>query len=234
MLTIKCLFPKNQYTLRKATIKTASDEVFYIGHTETITIPNPKGIIRFRLDYHSTKLNTSEIDNDAFVLVYLKHRKTFPYIYTDIMFKNAMEARVVSKSEFNNFESEYFSPADVSPAKISLAKIISYILVGIAYSGITAGSVVLLDEQHSDRNFLFIISIASLFSLFRLVFYRNSISERGYFWHMNGFCFVVMVLAFFSDLPTYISVSLLIVSVFTLCITAYESLVVRNASVLKP
>ena len=229
LLTIKCLFPKKNYLLRKVSIKTGNGETYRIGHGETIQVNDAGDYLLFKLDYHRFKLELNNLAEKSYILVYLKYRDTFPYYFTDLMFKNAMYAEVIDESSFNSFEKDYLGNISIIPAPFSISKkaIIGFAM--LLFVGMIVYSVGWIPKGSSDKNFLFFIGLIELLIVIRLFQKRNAITQYFFFYSSLAIYIPPITIAIFSDLCLVIKIILTSVSLLIIILAAVDnSMSVKN------
>lgn len=219
---IKCIFPYNYYLARNVKITKSNGDVYTIGHRQTLCLEtNHEDWLDFKLDYHKRRLIMNDFSNadDLFVTVTLKCRKTFPYRYTDVMFKNSMEAKIVSKEDFQNFEHSFnqYSPIN---KKYNMAE---YIAIAMAML-MSLGYVILAvtNENINERNFLFLIGVSGVISSSRLILYRTKISANHYYFVIQTLPVVSLVLLILINFPMRIKVIFTAFSLIQYLITAHS------------
>lgn len=219
----KCIFPYNYYLARNVKIKTSSGNRYALGHLQTLSIETDNETwIEFKLDYHKYRLelkNHYEGDN-LYLVVTLKCRNTFPYQYTDVMFKNAMLARVVTQEEFENYEGEH----QISPPKFEL-KVKDYIALAInilVFSTYVLLSIFSSQVDPSDQNFLFIIGLACIVGNFRFIVKKEA-ELKAFKLTMGLNLYIALVLLIMMDFDYSFENSIWIVASLTYLLTAINT-----------
>jgi len=219
---IKCIFPYNYYLARNVKITKSKGDVYTIGHRQTICLEtNQEDWLDFKLDYHKHRLIITEFSNtdDLFVTVTLKCRKTFPYRYTDVMFKNSMEAKIVSKEDFQNFEDTFNQYRPINK-KYNMADHIAIVMATLISLGYVVLSVI--NESINERNFLFLIGITGVISASRLIIHRTKISVNHYCFVIQTLPIVSLVLLIIIDIPLKIKIIFTTFSLIQYLITAHN------------
>lgn len=219
---IKCIFPYNYYLARNVKITKSNGDVYTIGHRQTICLEtNKEDWLDFKLDYHKHRLIITEFSNtdDLFVTVTLKCRKTFPYRYTDVMFKNSMEAEIVSKEDFQNFEHTFNQYRPINK-KYNMADHIAIVMATLISLGYVVLSVI--NESINERNFLFLIGITGVISASRLIIHRTKISVNHYYFVIQTLPIVSLVLLIIIDIPLKIKIIFTTFSLIQYLITAHN------------
>jgi len=70
MVKIKCVFPKNYYLLRKVNVKISNKTIAHIGHNEVIELDVFEKDIKFKLDYHKTKIKVPDSKTEKYLILY--------------------------------------------------------------------------------------------------------------------------------------------------------------------
>ncbi len=225
MIFIKCFFPGNNYLLRKVKIKQDKKTIALIGHGETVQLDDSlKGeVLEFKLDYHKAKIQVPESKEDIFIVLYLEFRKNFPYYYTDIMFKNSLRSKLVSKEDFEKFSSSFYEIDQGSPIKFNLAKIF-VIAVSIAISlEFIIYSFILQNANKNDTGFLLIIGIATLIGSLNIIVNRKKINEMQFKIRSIAFVIIGLLMLFFYDIHPEIKAATLTLLAVTTFLAVKES-----------
>jgi hypothetical protein len=135
------------------------------------------------------------------------------------MFKNSMEAKIVSKEDFQNFEHSFnqYSPIN---KKYNMA---DYIAIAMAML-MSLGYVILAvtNENINERNFLFLIGVSGVISSSRLILYRTKISANHYYFVIQTLPVVSLVLLILINFPMRIKVIFTAFSLIQYLITAHS------------
>ena len=222
-LNIKCLFPGNNYLLRKVVIKTCNGKVYRIGHGETIQISHEGGSLYFRLDYHRFKLDVDEVQEQSYILVYLKCRDVFPFYYTDLMFKNAMIAEIVDESCFKNFENNYPITEKVVLSEFSKTKKTIVFFTALLFTGFLVYSIGWVPITSSDRNFYFLLGLVGLILSLRLYFFRRRIIQKHFFYSIIAVSLLPLSMVLFSNINMIIKVILASVSILIFILATIDN-----------
>ena len=219
---IKCVFKNSYYSLRRIKVKTSSGGTYYVGHEEVITINSGNDEwLDFRLDYHKHRFTIDRNTNDQklYLVVMLEFRDKFPFSHLDVMFRNCMRVKAVDKFQFDNYEntiaitkftSKEYSFIDYFTCTLCLLIFLGYTVMSVIYEGI------------DDRNFIFIIGIAGVFSSLRLIILRKSISSGSFDVVIRTSSFINLILLIFLDVPTLAKVLFLGISVLLFLIDIYN------------
>lgn len=108
MIKIKFI-PSGQFYTSRSLKVFSDDKTFFIPANKILTLEeeNINSLLRFKLDYHSKDLNIKPEAEDTYILVYFKCREALPLYLIDLMFRNSLDTRIVTKKEFNEpFKSE--------------------------------------------------------------------------------------------------------------------------------
>jgi hypothetical protein len=219
-LNIKLILPYNYYTIRRVKIKLSNGNEFNIMHREhlEIEIENAEWI-EFKLDYHKYKLQLENIKPEEYIIVTLDFRDYFPFYFLDIMFKNSMLAKLVTKGEFENYETKHsliepkekLKKKDYAALAMNLLVFLTFILLSIFYSKIDS----------SDKNFVFVIGVAGLISNSRFIF-RKRVDLRTFKLSMSLGFYIIMLLLIFFNFDNIINFSVLIITTISYLITAHN------------
>jgi hypothetical protein len=226
-ITIKCLFPKNQYLLRKVKVTSANGKTFKVGYLETITINDVVGFLEFKLDYHRFRLPIDSVKCDSKVIVYLKHRKKFPFYITDIMFKNALFAEIVDDERFATFEQNYVNTIPIKPFSISPLKIACISVAFSLNATLLYISIATLDKTADDRNFVFVLAMAGIITLVRTVSQRNSITEKMFFLLYSSLAIVALLTSMFLSFDKISNLLIIGQSTLLILLLILEKVIVR-------
>ena len=130
-----------------------------------------------------------------------------------------MRVKAVDKYQFDNFEntiaitkftSKEYSFIDYFTCTLCLLIFLGYTVMSVIYEGI------------DDRNFIFIIGIAGVFSSLRLIILRKSISSGSFDVVIRTSSFINLILLIFLDVPTLAKVLFLGISVLLFLIDIYN------------
>lgn len=213
MTKIKCLFPGNNYLLRKISIKIDDKLVAKIGHNEVIELDLEQHHVRFSLDYHKAKIDGKELKNDSYLILYFDFRDYFPYNFIDIMFKNSLRAKIVSELEFKNFNETFYSTKtqETELIKWNFSSIYS-VIVGFLFS-IGFVSNVWINQNNSDtNNFAFIIGLASFIGFVHIVITHKKITIQQFRLRIIAFGVLCLILIPFMDLTIVLKIALYLLS----------------------
>jgi len=220
-LNIKCVFPDKNYTLRRVKIKLSNGEEFSIKHLESLIIETENvEWIQFKLDYHKYKLHFENIKAEEYIIVTLDFRDYFPFYYLDLMFKNSMLAKIVTKGEFENYQikhslierKEKLKIKDYAALTMNLLVFLSFILLSIFYSKI----------DPSDKNFVFVIGVAGLISNSRFIF-QKTVDLKAFKLSMSLGFYIVMTLLIFINFVYTIKFGVLTIATISYLITAHNN-----------
>ncbi len=216
MIQIKCLFPDNNYLLRKVKIKVDNKTISRVGHNEIVEIDNQiDKPIKFKLDYHKANIQLSDFKTDKYLIVYLSFRNYVPYSTTDLMFKNCMRVKEISKEEFEKFDMSFFKTPAVKPLIFNLANIYvisAGILLALQF---TALPFLNLNNDKGTSNFSFLFGLISLIGFVVMIFNRKKLSENQYNIRNIAFGIASVILLFFINIyAQYLSLALALSIVF--------------------
>lgn len=188
MIKIKCVFPKNYYLLRKVNVKISNKTIAHIGHNEVIELDVfEKEEIKFKLDYHKTKIKIPDLKTEKYLILYFNFRNYFPFSVTDIMFKNSLCAKFVDESEFNNFSKSFYKEP---PSELMTFnnKAIYTIMIGVLIScQFLIVPFLNLHNSNSINNFSFFIGIASLIGFISMIVNKKNITNKQYYIRILAF-----------------------------------------------
>ncbi|MFM6935727.1 MAG: hypothetical protein ACKOXP_09800 [Flavobacteriales bacterium] len=102
MAQFKFIPPGSLYAARNMHIRTAENQIFTLYPLQALTIPDEQiSEIHFKLDYHKKSVSPEILTADEnYYIVYLHCRKVFPLNYFDLMFRNCLQVKQVSKAQF--------------------------------------------------------------------------------------------------------------------------------------
>ncbi len=214
-MKIKCLFPGNYYRLRNVVVKTSTGKQYAlpVGGMLDVDTTNEQWV-SFKLDYHRATLSLPEPPDQDSVLVTLKYRVTFPWNFLDVMFKNCMKASWMSKGEFENvsflLEKQHIEPMAIGiTEKLLLGSFIAIMLFYLVTS-------IRLFSAEATGGFLFLYSLAGLFSLVRIIIARKCISRVFFLNVLVIFAFINLVLVHYQNFHPMAELVLVIISLFIL------------------
>ncbi len=213
MLKVKCIFPGNYYLLRKVRIKSGNKLIGKATPLEVTELPEVKGLIKLRLDYHSTKIDIPETDEDLFMIVYFGFRNYFPFYFTDLMFKNSLRVKLVDKNEFEEFDASFYGTPPSEIINFNRQKIYT-IVAGIFISCLFVSSPYLAQNQNDKdiENFAFYIGIATIISFLQIIFNRKKITERQYKTRILAFSILSILLLIYLNILFEIKVLAIVLS----------------------
>ena len=169
MIKIKCVFPSNNYILRKINIKKNNTSIAKIGHNEIIELNEAETTLNFKIDYHKSKVEIPKSNNTIYLILYFNFRNYFPYNFTDIMFKNSLRTRFTSKEEFDTFDKQFYNDDISSGINLNKTKITS---IGLGFLLSLSFIVLSIMNLNSDgyNKFMFLYGIAGIFTFFLILF----------------------------------------------------------------
>jgi hypothetical protein len=221
MLKIKCAFPYNYYALRNVRIELSNGEKYSIKHLEEIIIEVKRADwIGFKLDYHKFKLPLENLNEDKYIIVTFDFRDYFPFYFLDIMFKNSIIAKIVTREEFENYEiNNSFIEKKESLKWLDIVALSMNLLIGLSFVFL---SIFQSEIDDSDKGFLFVIGAINFTASIRYLLNRNSTSVKGYKQSMTISFYLIIIMLIFLDLSIEIKSIILTISILTNLITAHN------------
>lgn len=221
MLKIKCAFPYNYYALRNVRIELSNGEKYSIKHLEEIIIEvESADWIGFKLDYHNFKLPLESLNEDKYIIVTFDFRDYFPFYFLDIMFKNSMIAKIVTREEFKNYEiNNSFIEKKESLKRIDIVALSMNLLIGLSFVFL---SIFESEIDDSDKGFLFVIGAINFTASIRYLMNRTSTIVKGYKQSMTISFYLIIIMLIFIDFNIEIKSIILTISILTNLITAHN------------
>jgi hypothetical protein len=201
MMNIKCVFPRNYYTLRKVNVKLGNTLIGKVGHNEIIELSKIESSIKFNIDYHKTKIDIPNTNEDIFMLVYFNFRNYFPFYITDVMFKNSLRVKLVDKNQFEQFNESFYKAIPSELIKFNFTKIYT-IIVGIFIScGFVYSPFFVQNQNNSNsEDFAFYVGLASIIGFLAIIFFRKKISEIQYKIRILSFSILSILLLIYLNI----------------------------------
>jgi len=210
MVRIKAVFPFNYYLLRKVKIKAQGKPAGEVGHKQVVELDVPKGAeLEFKLDYHKTKLQLPDTDQDLYVILYFYVRPFFPFNLTDVMFRSALRAKVVDKKEFEAFSEDFYKTAKATPLKLDLWFYLT-LIISLALAGFFA--VYPAIRTISGGNFVLIIGILTFIGFLITAFRAKRLFRVEYYVKILAFSILSILLLAFLRIELNLKLGLLVLS----------------------
>lgn len=220
MVKIKCVFPKNYYLLRKVNVKISNKTIAHIGHNEVIELDVFEKDIKFKLDYHKTKIKVPDSKTEKYLILYFNFRNYFPFSVTDIMFKNSLCAKFVDESEFNNFSESFYKEHPSELMTFNNTAIYTILIGTLISCQFLLVPFLNLHNSNSINNFSFIIGIASLLGFISIIVNKKNITKKQYNIRILAFGIASILLLIYISFATIFKIisiilALTIVSIST-------------------
>ena len=220
MVKIKCVFPKNYYLLRKVNVKISNKTIAHIGHNEVIELDVFEKDIKFKLDYHKTKIKVPDSKTEKYLILYFNFRNYFPFSVTDIMFKNSLCAKFVDESEFNNFNESFYKEHPSELMTFNNTAIYTILIGTLISCQFLLVPFLNLHNSNSINNFSFIIGIASLLGFISIIVNKKNITKKQYNIRILAFGIASILLLIYINFATIFKIisiilALTIVSIST-------------------
>ncbi len=222
MVRIKAVFPYNYYLLRKIKIKAGGQIIARIGHKQVIELEDvPSQHLTFKLDYHKTSIELPDTEKDVHIILYFDLRPYFPFNVTDIMFRNALRAKVVDKQEFDSFDEKFYNSSTSQP--VGLNTTFYYSLVAGILISLEFILVPFMQQPNPGpvTNFAFIVGLITLAGFIAMFFNRKKLSRASYSFRILAFGILSVVLIGFLKLSINLKIISLIVAITLILVAAY-------------
>ncbi len=195
-LHLKLFFPKNWYILRNLKIYADGKLLNTIMHNQTIEIQFPENSqsINWKLDYFKNSIELPQNQQSIYAILFMDIGKGTIQLYLRSLKTTCIQAKLVSKEEFDETTSlsiyennqQWISKADLDKSTVAIGLLIS--IMAVVYS---------IYNQSEYRDFLFLLSGGSVFSLLAIILEKNKLvfaDYKGRMWASVGIFILILLL----------------------------------------
>lgn len=229
MIYLKFIPLGQVYSARNIRVKSSRGEVFSLSSNEVVERKiSSSEDLTFKLDYHKTNLSLRGDDKGKkFYLIYLKVRQSFPLNYIDMMFKNSLAIKEVTEAEFLEVDnSQLFLEERVSRN----SPLLGHVFMLLTLVSMLQFMALLVSGNWLKDTFFWILSSFSLIGLLVMRFQKRELFYSQVY--SRTFAFVSYAILFAIYLFSIVSISIWVVYLCLLLMTALKVIELRKEGVI--